>query len=247
MIEAFALRARRGAGAAAVFATCGAFAVACGGSSSDDSSGSSSGNAASGGKAQVEFLSVQHATEGWPLVLSTLTGQYAKQHPGSSLKNTYVPQDTLIQRLQLLSGQDALPVLYNTPPTADQAAKMEQAGQMADLEPEFKKLGVLDELNPAAVNIVKSLYGGKLVALPLELNIEGLWYNKQLFSRNGITPPQTWDELVQAADKLNAKGIQPFAASGKQGWPLTRLIGDYLFRKLGPDALQKVADKQAKL
>ena len=61
------------------------------------------------------------------------------------------------------------------------------------------------------------------------------------------TLPTTWDEFVAAAAKLKAAGVTPFSASGKQGWPLTRLVSGYLFRDLGPDALQKVADGQAKL
>ena len=58
---------------------------------------------------------------------------------------------------------------------------------------------------------------------------------------------QTWDDLVAAAATLHAAGVQPFAAAGKDGWPVTRLVGDYIVRDLGPDALQKVADGDAKL
>ena len=39
----------------------------------------------------------------------------------------------------------------------------------------------------------------------------------------------------------------PFSADGQDGWPLTRLVGNYIFRTVGPDALQKVADGEAKL
>ncbi len=91
------------------------------------------------------------------------------------------------------------------------------------------------------------LYNGQLLALPFELNIEGFWYNKKIFAQNGLQPPQTFDELGQIAASLQQKGIQPFASSGVQGWPITRLIGNYLFRKLGPDALAKVKNGQAKL
>ena len=45
----------------------------------------------------------------------------------------------------------------------------------------------------------------------------------------------------------NAAGVIPFSADGQDGWPLTRLVGNYLFRSVGPDALQKVADGDAKL
>ena len=59
--------------------------------------------------------------------------------------------------------------------------------------------------------------------------------------------PTTWDQLTAEAAKLQAKGIQPFSASGQQGWPITRLVSDYLYRSLGPDALNDVASGKAKL
>ncbi|WP_369044085.1 ABC transporter substrate-binding protein [Streptomyces sp. Midd1] len=83
--------------------------------------------------------------------------------------------------------------------------------------------------------------------LPYEYNIEGIFYNKKIFTANGLEEPTTWDELTKASAKLKAKGIQPFSASGQQGWPLTRLISGYLYRSLGPDALKDVKDGKAKL
>jgi raffinose/stachyose/melibiose transport system substrate-binding protein len=41
--------------------------------------------------------------------------------------------------------------------------------------------------------------------------------------------------------------VQPIAADGKDGWNVTRWVSGYLFRTLGADALQKVADGKAKL
>jgi raffinose/stachyose/melibiose transport system substrate-binding protein len=116
-----------------------------------------------------------------------------------------------------------------------------------DIESTFLQLGVSQELVPGAVALLKKIYGGSLTALPFELNIEGFWYNKQIFAQNGLQPPQTWDQLVQIAASLQQKGIQPFSASGTQGWPITRLIGNYLFRKLGPAALDNVKSGSAKL
>jgi hypothetical protein len=43
--------------------------------------------------------------------------------------------------------------------------------------------------NPAAVQVIENQQGGKLCAIPTELNIEGFWYNLKIFSDNGITPP----------------------------------------------------------
>lgn len=199
----------------------------------------------SNGNLTIDFLAVQQANTGWPLVLSTITDQYAKTHSGTTFKLNYVPQQNLLQKVQLLAGQGALPVLYNTPDVATMA-QLQKNGEVLDIESTFQQLGVSDELAPAAVALLKKVYGS-LNALPFELNIEGFWYNKQLFSQNNIQPPQTWDDLVQIAASFQQKGIQPFSASGIQGWPITRLISGYLFRTIGPDAMDKIQSGQAKL
>jgi raffinose/stachyose/melibiose transport system substrate-binding protein len=218
-----------------------AFLAACGGSNSTSSGGSSASQNLS-----IHFLSVQNATQPWPTILSAITAEYAKKHAGTTFTVDYVPQNNLNQKVQLLAAQGALPVMYNTPPT-DTMSQLIKNGEGLDLEATLQKLGVLDQITPAASTIVKKLFDGKLVSLPFELNIEGFWYNKQIFSQNGLKPPTTWDELGQIAAKLQAKGIQPFAASGIQGWPLTRLVGNYLYRKLGPTALEDVQSGKAKL
>jgi raffinose/stachyose/melibiose transport system substrate-binding protein len=218
-----------------------ALLAGCGGSSGGGSSLNSNGSA------NIEFLSVQQSGTGWPLILSTLTTQYAKNHPGTSFKVDFVSQPTqLIQQIQLLAGQGALPVLYNTP-SNDLMASLSKDGELLDIGTTFQQLGVSDELVPSAVAIANKIYGSPLAILPFELNMEGFWYNKQIFSQNSIQPPDTWDQLVQIAAGLQQKGIQPFTASGTQGWPITRLVGNYLFRKYGPDALLNVKNGQAKL
>ncbi|WP_027344991.1 ABC transporter substrate-binding protein [Hamadaea tsunoensis] len=202
---------------------------------------------AASGPLQVKYYSVQQPTEGWPLVFGKLTDDYAKTKPGTTLKVEVAPQADLDQKLQLLASQNNLPTIFNAPNSNELLQQMYNSGQILDLEATLKELGVFDKLNPAAVELVKKTQGGKLLGLPLELNIEGVWYNKKLFADNGITAPTTWEELSAAAAALQAKGVQPFAASGQQGWPLTRLLGNYLFRTVGPNALQDVKDGKAKL
>ncbi len=208
--------------------------------------GSSGGSTNSNGSAAIEFLTVQAQNTGWAVNLSSITTEYAKSHPGTTFKANNIQQTSLNQQVQLLAGQGALPILYNSP-SLDVMTQLAKNGEVLDIESTFQQLGVSQELVPAATTIIKQLYNGQLLALPFELNIEGFWYNKQIFAQNGLQPPQTFDELGQIAASLQQKGIQPFASSGVQGWPITRLIGNYLFRKLGPDALARVKNGQAKL
>ncbi|MEH0401935.1 ABC transporter substrate-binding protein [[Kitasatospora] papulosa] len=196
---------------------------------------------------EFSYLSVTENTTVKTALTTMSKGACKSANDALPLKVETVPQASLDQKLQLLAGQDALPVQFaagNAPALTQQLAK---SGKVADLEKELKSLDVLDQLEPAAVSTIKALYGGKVEVLPYEYNIEGIFYNKKLFQENGIAVPGTWDELVAAAAKLEAKKVQPFSASGQQGWPITRLVSTYLYRSLGPDALQKVADGKAKL
>jgi raffinose/stachyose/melibiose transport system substrate-binding protein len=216
-----------------------AFLAACGSASTGSSLNSN-------GSANIEFLSVQQAGTGWPLILATITDQYARTHPGTTFKVDYIAQNNLNQQVQLLAGQGALPVLYNSPPP-DLLAKLSKDGEVLDLESTFQQLGVSDQITPGAVSVLNKIFGSPLTQLPFELNVEGFWYNKQIFAQHSIQPPNTWGELVQICANLYQKGIQPLTASGIQGWPITRLIGNYIFRSLGPDALLNVKNGQAKL
>ena len=196
-------------------------------------------------KKTVVFLSGQNADVGYTRVIGELSAEYQKQHP--SFAYQYQDNTTnMTQKLQLLAASGSLPTLYSIgePSLLQQLAAK---GSAADLEQTFKKLGVYNQLNPVAVDINKKLTGGKLIGLPLELNIEGFWYNKKLFAQNGVKEPRTWDDLLAAAEKFKQKGIQPFSASGDQKWPLTRLIGGYAARKYGADVMDRVRAGSLKL
>ncbi len=174
--------------------------------------------------------------------------QCAAEQKTAPLKSDAVDGTTWDQQLQLLAGQNALSNISMAAGTPSLMKQFIDAGQVVDLGKELDALGVHDKVLPAAESTLNSLYGvDSLHALPTEFNIEGFWYNKKILADNGIEPPATWTDLLAAAATLKAAGVQPFVADGKDGWPVTRLVGNYILRDLGPDALQKVADGKASL
>ncbi|MEU5646033.1 ABC transporter substrate-binding protein [Streptomyces milbemycinicus] len=208
--------------------------------------GGTGGGSASSPKNFSYLTNVENTTV--KTALGTLsTGACAAENKALPLKVDTVPQTGLDQKLQLLAGQNALPVQFAAGNAPALTGQLYKSGKIADLEKKLKDLGVYDQIEPSAASTIKALYGGKLEVLPYEYNIEGIFYNKKIFTENGLTVPATWDELVSAAAKLESKGVQPFSASGQQGWPITRLVSGYLYRSLGPDALKDVADGKAKL
>lgn len=180
---------------------------------------------------------------------SLAEGACSAENQKAPLSPDAVDGTTWDQQLQVLAGQDAL---SNVSMASGAPALMKEfidAGKVQNISSELKRLGVKeDKILPAAASTIRALYGkDDLYALPTEFNVEGFWYNKKILSDHGIAEPTTWAELSTAAAKLKAAGIQPFVAAGSDGWPVTRLVGNYLFRSLGPDALERVAQGQARL
>ncbi|MDG0808585.1 ABC transporter substrate-binding protein [Cohnella rhizosphaerae] len=112
--------------------------------------------------------------------------------------------------------------------------------------PLFAKAGYIADLSdmPFVANIdgapkTQSSYGGKVYAAPFDLNSNGVWYNRKLFEDNGIQVPKTWDELMQTAETLKAKGIAPFAGGFKDAWVASMTVSVFLPNEYGSDTFEK--------
>lgn len=53
-----------------------------------------------------------------------------------------------------------------------------------------------------------------------QLDPIGVYYNKDIFTKNNVAVPTNWDEFTQAIASFRAAGITPLATGGKDGWPL---------------------------
>lgn len=95
-----------------------------------------------------------------------------------------------------LANGSAPDILYVEPATF---TKYAETGALADLSPYYTDALKADIL-PAVLDA--ATYDGKLLALPIELETLGLFYDEKLFAAEGIAVPNTWDELKDAAAKL---------------------------------------------
>jgi multiple sugar transport system substrate-binding protein len=78
-------------------------------------------------------------------------------------------------------------------------------GGWIDLDPLLKQSGISTSIFPPAPNYYTQ-YGGKKCALPLLADTYGLYYNKKLFAKAGITsPPKTISQLTADAKKLTVR------------------------------------------
>lgn len=67
-----------------------------------------------------------------------------------------------------------------------------------------------------------------------------LYYNKDLFEQNKVTPPTTWTELMAAVETFKGAGIIPIALAGSSVWPELMWI-EYLADRIGGEGVfQKI-------
>jgi len=56
-------------------------------------------------------------------------------------------------------------------------------------------------------------------AVPLDIGVVPVWYNRDLFARYEIEVPHTFAELKEICRKLKAAGLIPFALGNRDKWP----------------------------
>ena len=79
----------------------------------------------------------------------------------------------------------------------------------------------LQDINQGYLDIAESLEliptDGTYI-VPYVANAAGLLYNKELFAEHGWQIPETWSELTQLCEEIEAEGILPFYFGFKDTW-----------------------------
>ena len=84
-------------------------------------------------------------------------------------------------------------------------------------------------------------FNGEIIGIPHAPYIRGIFYNKNQFAQLGVTPPETWNELLATCETIEAQGVaclgldnlEPDYSSWWWYWLVQRLIGtDEVFRVL---------------
>src|SRR3954454_24554471 len=169
---------------------------ACGGS---DDGGSSSGETST-----VRVLDYYNNDPGkttWQKALEACGTE-----AGVTVQRESVPGATLIQKVLQQASSKTLPdVLMLDNPDLQQIA---QTGALTPLN----DLGLTADGYAEGV-VSASTYEGKLYGLQPITNTIGLFYNKDMLAKAGVTPPTTWAELRTAAKKLTSGGTYGLAFS----------------------------------
>lgn len=63
-------------------------------------------------------------------------------------------------------------------------------------------------------------FDGKTYQFISQLDATGVFYNKDMFDKYGVTVPTTWNEFLDAINTFKGAGVVPLGTGAKDGWPL---------------------------
>jgi raffinose/stachyose/melibiose transport system substrate-binding protein len=117
-----------------------------------------------------------------------------------------------LQKLSIAAQSDTLPDIFWVYKST--AVDMQKAGKLLDLAPVLDELGLTDKF-PAST--VSNFSTDKVIfGVPYQGLLTGLWYNKKVLADNGLDVPVTFDDLINVAKTLSAKGITTISNGANQ-------------------------------
>jgi multiple sugar transport system substrate-binding protein len=146
---------------------------------------------------------------------------YQKEHPSITIETVLQSTDSLIPAFQsAMAAQEGPDIQYLW--GGVWTLEFAWGGGVApidDLIPEEERAHY--------INNFERTYDGKIWGVPWYMSGNPFVYNKSLFEKAGLDPNkplETWDELLDACDKLNAIDVIPISGGLKDGW-----FGGWLF------------------
>ncbi len=103
----------------------------------------------------------------------------------------------------------------------------------------------LDKVFGRGIAESASTYAGHKYLLPITRHYVSFYYNKEIFSKNNLQPPKTWNEFVHLCEQLKKKKITPIALGSKSRWPAQFWFDYILLNTAGYEYRQKLMNGEA--
>jgi len=148
--------------------------------------------------------------------------------PGLTVDRTTMQMEQMqtILTTAIQSGEG--PDVFYSSPGWSTVGPLIRAGAVADLTEAYDTRGWRDRVQPWAVDYVT--YNGSAWAVPYEAEIQGIFYHADVLEEHGIDMPETYDDLIAAAEALQDAGYEdPIVTAARPafvlGWLESSMLG----------------------
>jgi raffinose/stachyose/melibiose transport system substrate-binding protein len=205
-------RARRRAALIAALAAVTTALAACG--SGSDSGGQSSS------PTELRLWHYEGPTSAMGVAWKQAITEFERTHSGVKVKFEEKSFDQIQKTAPMVLNSNDAPDIMEYNKGNATAGLLAKQGLLTDLTPEVTKRGWDKLLTPALQTTAryddKGLMGsGNWYGIPNYAEFVQVYYNKDMFARQGIAVPTTFAEFTAAMDKFVAAGVTPLANGGK--------------------------------
>ncbi|MBT2644645.1 extracellular solute-binding protein [Bacillus sp. ISL-41] len=202
------------------------------------STGSSGEKASSGDKTVVKMMHLwpEGSSNAQYTIVDDIINAYEKEHPDVDIQTEILGNEQYKEKVKVLSASNELPDVGIT----------WAAGYMKPFV-DGKMFAPLDDIakedNFVAGTLDAFSVDEKPYAVPLELNITPVYYNKEIFEKYNLEAPKTYDEFLNVVETLADNKVTPITLGNKDRWTGSMWYMYLADRIGGPEALNNAINR----
>jgi len=146
---------------------------------------------------------------------------FEKEHPGVKVKFSRKAFEQIQQNAAMIINSDEGPDIMEYNKGNATAGLLSSQGLLTDLTAQAEKRGWADDLSESLQTTARYddrgvMGSGDWYGVPNYGEYVMVYYNADMFKKNGVTVPTTLDEMTQAMDTFVDKGITPLGMAGAE-------------------------------
>ena len=165
-------------------------------------------------------------SEAWEKAIS----DYEAAHPNIKINRSQYEGEAYKIKLKSAVAADELPDIFFSWAGGFSRPFIE-AGKMLPLDDTYEAYA--SDIEKSKLD--SSVYDDVLYGTSIGSQMSLLYYNKAMFEENGLSVPETYEDLLEVCQKFIDKGITPFAISAKDTWGLAVFYDNLALKTIGKD------------
>ena len=168
----------------------------------------------------------------------SIYADFTAQNPNITIRREAVTSDQMRQtvRTALASGTGPDIIFYDAGPGF--AGVLADANLLVPLDDYAAEYGWADRI--AATALQGTTIDDQVFGLPLQIDLIGMWANNTLIEQEGLTVPQTFEELLTFCTQASELGYIPIAFSNSPGWQASHQFSMAANDMVGPAAIEQM-------
>ena len=167
---------------------------------------------------------------------------FTEQNPNITITREVFETDQMrdVVNTAISSGTGPDIIFYDSGP--GYAGVLADADLLLPLDDYASQYGWIERV--AAPSIEVTTIDGTLYGMPLQTDLIGMYYNQTLLDQEGMTVPETLDELVTFCGEATEKGYIPIAFADSDGWPAFHQFSMAANQMVGPEGIQALLNNE---